>query len=176
MTTLPLYALLHDYLHHCWNVTSITSSIVSVRDALFNGNMNKPKKKVELAALYPTHVKELSDVADFFTPSTNEHTQTPSHRGLFSSVTPHYRAPRKPIVLCHGLYGFDRMGPEHLPSFQVHYWNEIEKALCDLGAKVIVTRVPKTESISNRAYALHSILSSIMVDKEVNFIAHSMVR
>jgi hypothetical protein len=57
----------------------------------------------------------------------------------------------------------------------VHYWNGIEKALCDLGAKVIVTRVPKTETISNRAYALHSILTSFMADKELNLIAHSMV-
>ncbi|CAO3593400.1 unnamed protein product [Absidia cylindrospora] len=66
------------------------------------------------------------------------------------------------------------MGPEILPSLQVHYWNGIEKALCDLGAQVIVTRVPKSESIANRAYALHSILSSFMSNKEINFIGHSM--
>ncbi|KAI8328154.1 Alpha/Beta hydrolase protein [Chlamydoabsidia padenii] len=102
------------------------------------------------------------------------HQQQQQQQQLYSPVTPKYRSPRKPIVLCHGLYGFDRMGPEGLPVLQVHYWNEIEKALCDLGAKVIVTRVPKTESISNRAYVLHSILDSFMAGKEVNMIAHSM--
>ncbi|KAI8096933.1 Alpha/Beta hydrolase protein [Halteromyces radiatus] len=94
--------------------------------------------------------------------------------GLLSPVTPQFRAPRGPIVLCHGLYGFDRMGPELLPSLQVHYWNGIEKALCDLGAKVIITRVPKADTISNRAYALHSIMSSFMSNQQINFIAHSM--
>ena len=32
------------------------------------------------------------------------------------------RAPRHPIVLCHGLYGFDVMGPAAYPKLQIHYW------------------------------------------------------
>jgi hypothetical protein len=138
------------------------------------------QRRKQKSALYPTYIKEMSEAADFFstTPITTSNPvvhQQGNLNGLLSSVTPKYRAPRKPIVLCHGLYGFDRMGPDLLPSLQVHYWNGIEKALCDLGAKVIVTRVPKTETISNRAYALHSILTSFMADKELNLIAHSMV-
>ncbi|KAI8341447.1 Alpha/Beta hydrolase protein [Chlamydoabsidia padenii] len=199
MPTLSLYSLLHNYLQHGWNVTSITSAVLMVRDSLLpattlvtdkstNRTTIQQKKKLT-TVLYPTYIKEPSEVVDFFmkTPITSSNTgdTTISNRmentlekahldGLFSSVTPGYRAPRRPIVLCHGLYGFDRTGPDMLPSLQVHYWSGIEKALCDLGAKVIVTRVPKTETISNRAYTLHSILSTFMSNQEINLIAHSM--
>ncbi|KAI8360127.1 hypothetical protein B0O80DRAFT_477274 [Mortierella sp. GBAus27b] len=52
-------------------------------------------------------------------------------------VTSCYAAPRQPIVLCHGLYGFDKMGPDSIPHLQIHYWSGIQKALTKLGAKVI---------------------------------------
>jgi triacylglycerol lipase len=32
------------------------------------------------------------------------------------------RKPRNPIVLCHGLYGFDVWGPSSFPRLQMHYW------------------------------------------------------
>ncbi|KAI9018789.1 Alpha/Beta hydrolase protein [Phycomyces nitens] len=89
-------------------------------------------------------------------------------------VTPHYIAPRAPIVLCHGLYGFDLWGPDAFPALQFHYWQGIEDALAKLGAKVIVTGVPKTGSIRERAHELHCVLKAIMKDKDVNFVAHSM--
>ncbi|RKP08667.1 Alpha/Beta hydrolase protein, partial [Thamnocephalis sphaerospora] len=44
-------------------------------------------------------------------------------------VTPRYRAPRHPVVLCHGLFGFDKVGPAALPSLQIHYWRGIQEAL-----------------------------------------------
>lgn len=95
--------------------------------------------------------------------------------GLDMPVTPHYIPPRAPIVLCHGLYGFDKIGPDALPLLQVQYWGGIEDALAKLGAKVIVTKVPSTGSILERAQTLHSILNSILEGSDVNFIAHSMV-
>ncbi|CAG8450965.1 5834_t:CDS:2 [Cetraspora pellucida] len=55
-------------------------------------------------------------------------------------VRPNYRAPRLPIVLCHGLFGFDKLGPSSIPYLQIHYWGGIEEALQKLGAKVIVTK------------------------------------
>ncbi|GAA5806809.1 hypothetical protein MFLAVUS_000157 [Mucor flavus] len=94
--------------------------------------------------------------------------------GLDMPVTPHYIPPRAPIVLCHGLYGFDKIGPDALPLLQVQYWGGIEDALAKLGAKVIVTKVPSTGSILERAQTLHSILNSILEGSDVNFIAHSM--
>ena len=112
------------------------------------------------------------------TNSTNASTKTkivPATSGLSMPVTPHYVPPRAPIVLCHGLYGFDKLGPEALPLLQVQYWGGIENELAKLGAKVIVTKVPSTGSIWDRAHTLHSILKSILDGKDVNFIAHSMV-
>ncbi|KAF9929214.1 hypothetical protein FBU30_001774 [Linnemannia zychae] len=89
-------------------------------------------------------------------------------------VSTGYIAPRHPIVLCHGLFGFDKMGPESLPSLQIHYWNGIHKALTKLGAKVIVAGVPRTGAIRKRAEDLHKILSQTLEGSPINFIAHSM--
>ncbi|KAI9226925.1 MAG: Alpha/Beta hydrolase protein [Piptocephalis tieghemiana] len=52
-------------------------------------------------------------------------------------VSPNYIAPRHPIVLCHGLFGFDKMGPDALPALQIHYWGRIRQCLERLGARVI---------------------------------------
>ncbi|KAH7047020.1 Alpha/Beta hydrolase protein [Linnemannia elongata] len=85
-----------------------------------------------------------------------------------------YSAPRHPIVLCHGLFGFDKMGPDTIPYLQIHYWKGIQKALTKLGAKVIVASVPKTGSIKRRAEALHRMLTNTVEGMHVNFLAHSM--
>lgn len=97
-----------------------------------------------------------------------------SHSG---PITPHYRAPREPIVLCHGLFGFDVRGPD-VPALQVHYWSGIEETLAKLGCRVIITKVPQAGSIWERSQALHTILKSIVGGKnaKVNFVAHSMVK
>lgn len=98
-----------------------------------------------------------------------------SCNGLDMPVTPGYIAPRAPIVLCHGLYGYDKIGPDAIPSLQIHYWSGIDDALAKLGAKVIVTRVPRTAGISTRAQELHTILTATAKDTDINFLAHSMV-
>ncbi|KAG2183242.1 hypothetical protein INT43_006246 [Umbelopsis isabellina] len=94
--------------------------------------------------------------------------------GLDMPVTPGYIAPRAPIVLCHGLYGYDKIGPDAIPSLQIHYWGGIDDALAKLGAKVIVTRVPRTGGIQQRAQQLHTILKATAKGKDINFLAHSM--
>ncbi|KAG0046264.1 hypothetical protein BGZ83_008542 [Gryganskiella cystojenkinii] len=89
-------------------------------------------------------------------------------------ISANYTAPRHPIVLCHGLFGFDKMGPEAIPHLQIHYWSGIHKALTKLGAKVVVARVPRTGAIKKRAEDLHRMLSTTMDGMPVNFLAHSM--
>ncbi len=59
-----------------------------------------------------------------------------------ANVKPRYKAPRHPLIFCHGLFGFDKMGPDSLPSLQIHYWPGVEKALLDLGATVYIAKVP----------------------------------
>ncbi|THV05267.1 alpha/beta-hydrolase [Dendrothele bispora CBS 962.96] len=85
------------------------------------------------------------------------------------------RRPRYPIVLCHGLYGFDSRGPQSFPSLRMHYWANVLSILRDkLGVEVIVTAVPPTGSVSSRAEALHAQLSHRAMGRGVNFMAHSM--
>ncbi|KIY52223.1 alpha/beta-hydrolase [Fistulina hepatica ATCC 64428] len=84
-------------------------------------------------------------------------------------------APRYPIVLCHGLYGFDTRGPGFLPGLKMRYWRNLMPILRDkVGAEVIVTTVPPTGSISSRAEALNRQLKDKMRGRGVNFLAHSM--
>ncbi|KAH8987233.1 alpha/beta-hydrolase [Lactarius hatsudake] len=82
------------------------------------------------------------------------------------------RAPRFPIVLCHGLYGFDVRGP---PSLRMQYWSSILGILRKIvGAEVIVTAVPGTGSIASRAEQLDRFLQAKAPGRGINFMGHSM--
>lgn len=60
-------------------------------------------------------------------------------------------------------------------QFQRHYWSEILEILKKkVGAEVIVTSVPSTGSIQERAKTLDLLLKDRAKGKEVNFLAHSM--
>ncbi|KAJ1723308.1 hypothetical protein LPJ61_005839 [Coemansia biformis] len=89
-------------------------------------------------------------------------------------LKPVYIAPRNPVVLCHGLYGFDVKGPEKLPMLQVHYWRGIREALENIGARVVVARVSGTGGVRERAHQLDSLLASRLESANVNIIGHSM--
>ncbi|KAJ3154775.1 hypothetical protein HDU89_008015 [Geranomyces variabilis] len=83
-----------------------------------------------------------------------------------------YRAPRSAIVLCHGLLGFDVMGPSFA---QLHYWRGVKEALNAIGCEVIIARVPRAADVSVRAKVLKESLDAKIKDgKSVNLIAHSM--
>src|SRR5512142_2656834 len=78
--------------------------------------------------------------------------------------------PRYPVVLAHGLFGFDEVG---VGTLRQAYWKGIRAALEKDGCKVIVPVVPPIGSIARRAEALAVALRA-MDDKRVNVIAHSM--
>ncbi|SJX63775.1 related to TGL2-triacylglycerol lipase [Sporisorium reilianum f. sp. reilianum] len=84
--------------------------------------------------------------------------------------------PRHPIVLCHGLYGFDVRGP--FLGLEIHYWAQTLDILRKkMGVDVLVHGVPPTGSIQERAESLHKFLTSDEADvrgKKLNFVAHSM--
>lgn len=165
--------------------THVTSSSVAAAAAAAASNSKKGIEDIDLdqpVVLYPRRIDGDKIAADVIhnTSTTKENASTKvdmasATSGLSMPVTPHYVAPRAPIVLCHGLYGFDKLGPDALPLLQVQYWGGIENELAKLGAKVIVTKVPSTGSIWDRAHTLHSILKSILDGRDVNFVAHSMV-
>ncbi|KAL0581950.1 lipase 2 [Marasmius crinis-equi] len=66
-----------------------------------------------------------------------------------SANTPRMECPpTNPIVLCHGLFGFDTL-------FNiVDYWNDIPDALRAAGCEVLTPRVPATSSVETRANLL----------------------
>ncbi|KAI8616953.1 Alpha/Beta hydrolase protein [Chytriomyces sp. MP71] len=87
-----------------------------------------------------------------------------------------YAPTRYPIVLLHGLFGYDKicLGPQANPYLQIHYWRGIAEALQHLGCEVHVPSNGPVSSIRSRAYALDRYLSATLPGREVNLIAHSM--
>jgi triacylglycerol lipase len=82
--------------------------------------------------------------------------------------------PRYPIVLAHGLLGFDelRLAGGLLPG--IHYWRGITESLRANGIEVITTSVPPSGSIEERAAKLGQDIAAKANGKSVNIIAHSM--
>lgn len=78
--------------------------------------------------------------------------------------------PRLPIVLCHGLCGFRKMG-------KIAYFRGIKKCLQDMGCKVLVTQVSPIDRIEVRAKKLYEQITAYCKENgfsQVNMIGHSM--
>jgi triacylglycerol lipase len=86
----------------------------------------------------------------------------------------HIATPKHPIVLAHGLLGFDelRIAGSLLPG--VHYWRGIADAMRANGIEVITASVPASGSIEERALKLGQDIAAKANGKSVNIIAHSM--
>ncbi|KAG1447208.1 hypothetical protein G6F56_009331 [Rhizopus delemar] len=185
MNTLTIYALYQFFQKSlATNNSFFTALLIQLQEKL---NTHQIKKKQTFSILYPSRSGTLLPLKDFFAPTkiSRKRTRKIIHKNYASTETikahshsgpvcPGYIAPREPIVLCHGLFGFDIRGPENIPALQLRYWDGVEDVLAKLGAKVIVTKVPHAGSIWERSLALHNILKSILVGKKVNFVAHSM--
>ena len=80
--------------------------------------------------------------------------------------------PKHPIVLAHGLLGFDelRLGGPYLPGVQ--YWRGIREALTARGIEVITATVPPSGSIEDRAKELARNIEAGARGKDVNIIAY----
>ncbi|RMD40164.1 hypothetical protein DV735_g4946, partial [Chaetothyriales sp. CBS 134920] len=76
----------------------------------------------------------------------------------------HYDTPKHPIVLAHGLLGFDEL---HLVAGGwfpgVQYWRGIREALEAQGITVITTTVPTTGSIEQRAAVMGGLDSRYLI-------------
>ena len=79
--------------------------------------------------------------------------------------------PKNPIVLAHGLLGFDEL---HLagPLFPgLRYWRGITEALTANGIEVITASVPASASIEERAAKLSNDIMNKAQGKSVNIVA-----
>lgn len=92
----------------------------------------------------------------------------------FAAFKDKYRTPQYPIVLAHGLMGFDELqiAGKWLP--RVQYWRGIKEAMHKNDIEVITTSVPTTGSIKQRAHALVKQLNHKAKGRKVNIVAHSM--
>ncbi len=79
---------------------------------------------------------------------------------------------RAPIVLVHGLFGFDslRVGP----WLVAHYFQNIPEALRSAGNRVLVASLSPTRGIADRARQLKVLLDRESPAEPVHLIAHSM--
>ncbi|KAJ5810590.1 uncharacterized protein N7503_002808 [Penicillium pulvis] len=89
----------------------------------------------------------------------------------YSEIREKYDSPKHPIVLAHGLLGFDelRLAGPYLPGVQ--YWRGIKEALSAKGIEVITATVPPSASIEERAEALAREIEAGARGKDVNIIA-----
>ncbi|KAK5228520.1 lipase 2 [Exophiala xenobiotica] len=93
----------------------------------------------------------------------------------YAAFQSHYSTPKHPIVLAHGLLGFDELHllPGSLfPS--IHYWRGIKDAFSRNNIECITTTVPRTGSIEQRAAALSEQIASRAKGRDINIVAHSM--
>ncbi len=60
-------------------------------------------------------------------------------------------------------------------SLQISHWRGIREVLESNGVDVLITRVPATASIKDRAAILAESIGEKYPDQEVNLIGHSMV-
>jgi triacylglycerol lipase len=92
-------------------------------------------------------------------------------RGQLAGVARQARAAVKhPIVLAHGLLGFDEV---KVGGLKRSYFNGVAEALEAAGGKVYTVRVPGIGSVAERAEALTRAVRALD-ERRVNIIAHSM--
>ncbi|KAK0509295.1 hypothetical protein JMJ35_008666 [Cladonia borealis] len=141
-------------------------------------SLRQLSSRVRIPKIFPLH----HDLRRTFTSTLPSHS-TPDPRltslgplitDSYATLRSHYATPTSPIVLAHGLLGFDelRIAGSLLPG--VHYWRGITEALTANGIEVILTSVPPSASIEERAAKLSADIEKKAGGKSVNIVAHSM--
>lgn len=91
----------------------------------------------------------------------------------FAVIRDEYQAPKYPIILAHGLLGFDEL---HLDPTQllpgIAYWRGIREALAAQNVEVITATVPPSGSIEKRAERLGERIAESAQGRAVNIIAY----
>ncbi|EFR03053.1 hypothetical protein MGYG_06051 [Nannizzia gypsea CBS 118893] len=92
----------------------------------------------------------------------------------YANIRDSYLKPKHPIVLAHGLLGFDelRIAKRALPA--IHYWRGIKDAYSINGVEVITAPVSPSASIKQRARELLRGIESRAQGRKVNIIAGMM--
>ncbi|KAK3723216.1 lipase 2 [Vermiconidia calcicola] len=89
----------------------------------------------------------------------------------FAAIREQYQAPKHPIILAHGLLGFDELHPAGNLLPGVQYWRGITEALEAKGIEVMTASVPPSGSIEVRSERLAERIERMAGGKSVNIIA-----
>lgn len=111
----------------------------------------------------------------------------------FEHLRSAYTSPKHPIVLCHGLSGFDRLTLVPRPHWgrptttnpvlglvYFDYWAGILDVLTKYGSTVLTARVPPFGTVAHRAHQLHRFIDHHTASLDtgakvkVNLVAHLM--
>ncbi len=85
-------------------------------------------------------------------------------------LQPSARVAPLPVILVHGLFGFDRTG---IPGARLDYFRGIAKHLETLGCRAHAVRLPRSSSVPERARELCDAINELGYER-VDLIAHSM--
>ncbi|KAL8942040.1 MAG: hypothetical protein Q9216_001893 [Gyalolechia sp. 2 TL-2023] len=89
----------------------------------------------------------------------------------FATIRSKYQTPKNPIVLAHGLLGFDELHLAGASLPGIRYWRGIVEAMTKNGIEVITTSVPASSSIEERATKLGADIAAKAGGKSVNIVA-----
>jgi triacylglycerol lipase len=91
-------------------------------------------------------------------------------RAIEDPVPRLHRGPPLPVVLVHGLFGFDAVG---VPGVKVHYFRGIVDYLASLGCQAHVVRLQRAAGVPERAQVLVDKITELGHER-VDIIAHSL--
>ena len=89
----------------------------------------------------------------------------------FATLRSSYHAPQHPIILAHGLFGFDEIHPAGGMLGGVQYWSGIEEALAARGVEVFTATVPPSGRVEVRAQRLAEEVERMVPGRGVNIVA-----
>ncbi|KAG8832174.1 hypothetical protein FRC17_001814 [Serendipita sp. 399] len=91
------------------------------------------------------------------------------------SIRKKYLTPKLPIVFCHGLLGFDSVSlGASFASLQITHWRGIKEVLEENGIEILITKVPATSGVEERAKVLEEAITATFAGREIHLIGHSM--
>ena len=88
------------------------------------------------------------------------------------SLNVHGTRPRSPIVLAHGLFGFERIG--FGPLTLARYFRALPDELRAAGSRVLVTKVHPTAAVRRRGQILGARIEAAFGREPVHVVGHSM--
>ncbi|MGE0397559.1 MAG: esterase/lipase family protein [Kofleriaceae bacterium] len=94
----------------------------------------------------------------------------PAIEGVEAIPGPAPRGAPLPVVLVHGLFGFDRIG---VPGARFDYFRGISAHLASLGCHAHAVKLPMMSSVPARAEALVAAITALPHDR-IDLVAHSL--